>query len=158
MIQNWGNQNQPGNSNLNMGWQGSKGSINVGYGHSHNITGGAIAHSEGKTLSRSLGSSMALVSAPDASGVRLTSGNGVTDWQGFAVAPYLSDYTSNNIGLDPSPLPDNVDLPKTNVEVYPTKGAVVKADFATRIGYLLLMTLTRVGGMGIVPLVRRFRC
>ncbi len=101
---------------------------------------------------------MALVSAPDASGVRLTSGSGVTDWQGFAVAPYLSDYTSNNIGLDPSPLPDNVDLPKTNVEVYPTKGAVVKADFATRIGYLLLMTLTRVGGMGIVPLVRRFRC
>ncbi|MFK9906326.1 fimbria/pilus outer membrane usher protein [Klebsiella pneumoniae] len=158
MIQNWGNQNQPGNSNLNMGWQGSKGSINVGYGHSHNITVGAIAHSEGQTLSRSLGSSMALVSAPDASGVRLTSGSGVTDWQGFAVAPYLSDYTSNNIGLDPSPLPDNVDLPKTNVEVYPTKGAVVKADFATRIGYLLLMTLTRVGGMGIVPLVRRFRC
>lgn len=134
-----------------MGWQGSKGSINAGYGHSHNITGGAIAHSEGLTLSRTLGSSMALVSAPDASGVRLTSGNGVTDWQGFAVAPYLSDYTSNNIGLDPSTLPDNVDLPKTNVEVYPTKGAVVKADFATRIGYRALMTLTRVGGMGVVP-------
>ncbi|WP_278184982.1 fimbria/pilus outer membrane usher protein [Klebsiella pneumoniae] len=55
-----------------MGWQGSKGSINAGYGHSHNITGGAIAHSEGLTLSRTLGSSMALVSAPDASGVRCT--------------------------------------------------------------------------------------
>lgn len=158
MMQNWGNQNQASNSNLNMGWQGSKGSINAGYGYSHdtrsmnmNITGGAIAHSEGLTLSRTLGSSMALVSAPEASGVRLTSGNGVTDWQGFAVAPYLSDYTSNNIGLDPSTLPDNVDLPKTNVEVYPTKGAVVKADFATRIGYQVLMTLTRVGGMGVVP-------
>ncbi|STS85082.1 putative fimbrial biogenesis outer membrane usher protein [Klebsiella pneumoniae] len=44
-----------------------------------------------------------------------------------------------------------MDLPKTNVEVYPTKGAVVKADFATRIGYQVLMTLTRVGGMGVVP-------
>jgi outer membrane usher protein len=158
MMQGWGNQDQASNNNLNIGWQGSKGNLNAGYGYSHdvrsmnlNMSGGAIAHSEGLTLSRTLGSSMALISAPGADGVRLASGNGVTDWQGFAVAPYLSDYASNSVGLDPSTLPDNVDLPKSHVEVYPTKGAVVKANFATRIGYQVLMTLTRIGGMGVVP-------
>ncbi|MEI9752348.1 FimD/PapC C-terminal domain-containing protein, partial [Moellerella wisconsensis] len=43
--------------------------------------------------------------------------------------------------LDPSTLPENVDLPQSNTNVYPTKGAVVKADFRTRIGYQVLMTL-----------------
>jgi len=158
VMQGWGNQNQPSNSNLNLGWQGSKGNINAGYAYSKdartmnmNLSGGAIVHSEGLTLSRSLGSSVALVSAPGAAGVKLASGNGVTDWQGFAIAPYLSDYTSNSIGLDPSTLPDNVDLPKSHMEIYPTKGAVVKANFATRIGYQVLMTLTREGNVGVVP-------
>ncbi|EMI5492729.1 fimbrial biogenesis outer membrane usher protein, partial [Providencia stuartii] len=44
-------------------------------------------------------------------------------------------------GLDPSTLPQDVDLAQSNVNVYPTKGAVVKASFATRIGYQVLMTL-----------------
>jgi len=158
MMQGWGNQNQPSNSNLNLGWQGSKGNINAGYGYSRdmrtmnlNLSGAAIAHAEGLTLSRTLGSSVALVSAPGAVGVKLASGNGVTDWKGFAIAPYLSDYTSNSIGLDPSTLPNNVDLPQSHMEIYPTKGAVVKADFATRIGYQVLMTLTRAGTMSKIP-------
>ncbi|HHR6046261.1 TPA: FimD/PapC C-terminal domain-containing protein, partial [Providencia alcalifaciens] len=32
-------------------------------------------------------------------------------------------------------------LPQSNTNVYPTKGAVVKANFRTRIGYQVLMTL-----------------
>lgn len=158
MMQSWGNQNQISSSNINIGWQGNKGNISAGYGYSHdartmnvNVSGGAIAHAEGLTLSRTLGSSMALVSAPQAGAVKLTSGNGITDQQGFAVAPYLSDYTSNNIGLDPSTLPDNIDLPKTNIDVFPTKGAVVKANFATRVGYQVLMNLTRAQGSEGVP-------
>lgn len=158
LMQGWGNQDQPGNSNLNLGWQGSKGSIAAGYGYSQDnrsmnlsMSGGMIAHSEGLTLSRSLGSSMALVSAHGADGVSLSSGDGVTDWRGYAVVPYLSDYTRNSIGLDPATLPDNVDLPQNQQVVYPTNGAVVKATFATRIGYQVLMTLSRAGGLGVVP-------
>ena len=50
---------------------------------------------------------------------------------------------------DPSTLPENVDLTQTNLNVYPTKGAVVKANFATRVGYQVLMTLKLDNG--VVP-------
>ncbi|WP_260514839.1 fimbria/pilus outer membrane usher protein [Serratia fonticola] len=157
VMQGWGNQDLVSNSNLNLGYQGSKGNVSAGYGYSSdarsmnvNLSGGAIAHSEGVTLSRPLGSSVALISAPGADGVSLASGGGKTDSRGFAVMPYLSDYSRNSVGLDPSTLPDNVDLPQNQQTVYPTNGAVVKASFATRIGYQVLMTLTRAGG-NVVP-------
>ncbi|MGQ6548481.1 fimbria/pilus outer membrane usher protein [Serratia sp. IR-2025] len=156
VLQGWGNQDQVSNSNLNLGYQGSKGTVSAGYGYSSdmrsmnlNMSGGMIAHAEGVTLSRTLGSSVALISAPGAEGVSLTNGGGKTDSRGFAVVPYLSDYSRNSIGLDPSTLPDNVDLPQNQQIVYPTNGAVVKANFATRIGYQVLMTLTRASG--VVP-------
>jgi outer membrane usher protein len=95
--------------------------------------------------------SVALVSAPGAAGVKLSNGGGITDGRGYAVAPYLSDYSNNSIGLDPSTLPDNVDLPLNQMTVYPTNGAVVKASFATRIGYQVLMTLNRKERLGAVP-------
>lgn len=158
LQQGWGNQEQVSNSNLNMAYQGSKGNVGVGYAYSKdsrsmnvNMSGGMVAHAEGITLSRSLGSSVALVSAPGAAGVKLSNGGGITDGRGYAVVPYLSDYSKNSIGLDPSTLPDNVDLPLNQMSVYPTNGAVVKANFATRIGYQVLMTLHRKEGVGEVP-------
>ncbi|WP_244633611.1 fimbria/pilus outer membrane usher protein [Erwinia persicina] len=157
-MQGWGNQHQASNSNLNLGYQGSKGNVSAGYGYSTamrsmnlNLSGGAVVHSEGVTLSRSLGSSVALVSAPGAEGVSLSSGGGKTDARGFAVVPYLSDYSRNSVGLDPGTLPDNVDLPQNQQTIYPTHGAVVKTDFATRLGYQVLMTLKRRGGSALVP-------
>lgn len=154
--QSWGNKGQIANTNLNAGYQGDKGSISTGYSYSNNsqsinmnASGGALLHAEGLTLSRSMGDSVALISAPGAEGVSVNGGTAVTDWRGYAVAPYLSDYNKNSIGLDPSTLPENVDLPQSNTNVYPTKGAVVKASFRTRIGYQVLMTLKQ--GAKYVP-------
>ena len=154
--QSWGNKGQIANTNLNAGYQGDKGSISTGYSYSNNsqsinmnASGGALLHAEGLTLSRSMGDSVALISAPGAEGVSVNGGSAVTDWRGYAVAPYLSDYNKNSIGLDPSTLPENVDLPQSNTNVYPTKGAVVKASFRTRIGYQVLMTLKQ--GAKYVP-------
>lgn len=154
--QSWGNKGQIANTNLNAGYQGDKGSISTGYSYSNNsqsinmnASGGALLHAEGLTLSRSKGDSVALISAPGAEGVSVNGGTAVTDWRGYAVAPYLSDYNKNSIGLDPSTLPENVDLPQSNTNVYPTKGAVVKASFRTRIGYQVLMTLKQ--GAKYVP-------
>lgn len=148
VSQSWGNQGQVANSNLNAGYQGDKGSISAGYSYSNvsqninmNASGGFLVHSEGVTLARSMGDSVALISAPGASGVSVNGGVAVTDWRGYAVSPYLSEYNKNSVGLDPSTLPQDVDLAQSNVNVYPTKGAVVKASFATRIGYQVLMTL-----------------
>ncbi|WP_369454354.1 fimbria/pilus outer membrane usher protein [Morganella morganii] len=146
--QNWGNKNQVASTSINTGWQGDKGSISAGYSYSDstqalnmNASGGVLVHQEGITFSRSMGDSVALVSAPGAEGVSVNGGSAVTDSRGYAVAPYLSDYNKNSIGLDPATLPENVDLVQSNVNVYPTQGAVVKADFATRVGYQVLMTL-----------------
>lgn len=154
--QSWGNQGQAANSNANIGYQGSRGSVSAGYSYSDttqsmnmNLSGGMLVHGDGITLSRSLGESVALVSAPDAGGVGVNGKSAVTDSRGYAVVPYLTNYTRNSIGLDPTTLPDNVDLTQTNVNVYPTKGAVVKASFATRVGYKVLMTLKH--GQGMVP-------
>lgn len=148
--QSWGNHGQTANSNLNAGYQGSKGSLSAGYSYSNttqsinmNASGGVLVHSAGATLARSMGNSVALVSAPGASGVSINNGTAITDWRGYAVAPYLSDYNKNSIGLDPSTLPPHIDLTQSNINVYPTNGAVVKANFTTRIGYKVLMTLTQ---------------
>ena len=151
--QSWGNKGQVANTNINTGYQGNKGSISGGYSYSDttqalnmNASGGVLVHSEGITFSRSMGDSVALVRAQGADGVTINGGSAVTDSRGYGVAPYLSDYNKNSIGLDPSTLPENVDLVQSNVNVYPTQGAVVKADFATRIGYQVLMTLKHDSG------------
>ncbi|EPL6453504.1 fimbria/pilus outer membrane usher protein [Providencia rettgeri] len=148
VSQSWGNQGQTAVSNANMGYQGSKGSLSTGYSYSDtsrsvnmNASGGLLVHSGGVTLSRSMGDSVALVSAPGASGTSLMNGNATIDWQGYAVAPYLSDYMKNSVGIDPTTLPEGVDVTHSNANVYPTKGAVVKVNIATRVGYQVLMTL-----------------
>lgn len=156
LSQSWGNQGQTANSNLNMGYSGSKGTLSAGYSYSHdarsinmNASGGLLVHSDGVTLSATQGDSVALISAPDAPGVRVNNGNAVTDGRGYAVAPYLSAYTKNSVGLDPSTLPDDVELVQSNINVYPTKGAVVRASFATRVGYQVFMTLKH--NQSVVP-------
>lgn len=148
VSQSWGNQGQTANSNLNVGYQGSKGTLSAGYSYSGdsrsmnmNASGGMLVHSEGIVFSGILGDSVALISAPGAAGVRVNNANTVTNGRGYAVAPYLSAYSKNIIGLDPATLPDDVELVQSNVNLYPTRGAVVKATFATRVGYQVLMTL-----------------
>lgn len=148
LSQNWGNQGQTANSNLNVGYQGNLGTLSAGYSYSGdsrsmnmNASGGMLMHSDGVVFSGTLGDSVALISAPGAAGVRVNNGNTVTDGRGYAIAPYLSAYSKNSVGLDPSTLPDDVELAQSNVNVYPTRGAVVKATFATRVGYQVLMTL-----------------
>ncbi len=146
--QSSGNQDQIAVSNANLGYQGSKGSLSAGYSYSSdvrsvnmNASGGALVHSGGITLSNSMGDSIALINAPGASGARLMNADAKVDWQGYAVAPYLSNYMLNSVGIDPTTLPDDVDVTHSNANVYPTKGAVMKVDIQTRVGYQVLMTL-----------------
>ncbi|MBP1039088.1 fimbrial biogenesis outer membrane usher protein [Serratia fonticola] len=154
--QSLGNRGQAVNSNLNAGWQGSKGSVSAGYSYSTdsqsvnlNASGGGVLHRNGLTLARAMGESVALVSAPGAVGVNVSGGTAVTDARGYAVVPYLTAYGKNSVGLDPATLPEGVDVTQSNVNVYPTQGAVVRAAFTTRMGYQVLMTLRR--GADVVP-------
>ncbi|EPE4835441.1 fimbria/pilus outer membrane usher protein [Yersinia enterocolitica] len=147
-LQGWANGNSDDTSTLNAGYQGSKGMANIGYSYSPQSrslnmggNGALIVHQGGVTLSQMLGSSVALVRAPGAGDVGVMNGSVRTDSRGYAVVPYLSNYQNNSISLNPSTLPDDVDITQSTLNVYPTKGAVVMANFATRIGYQALVTL-----------------
>jgi outer membrane usher protein len=140
------------NSTLNLGYQGSKGSASMGYSYASqyrslymSANGGLVVHPQGATLAQTLGSSLALVKASGAAGTRVMNGNSQVDDWGYAVVPYLSDYQKNSIVLNPTTLPDDVDIPQSSLDVYPTKGAVVMANFATRVGYQALITLHKDG-------------
>ncbi len=156
VMQGWSNGGQSGNGgssgNLNLGWQGSRGTLNAGYSQSSRYNtlnvganGGLLVHPYGITLSQQLGTSVAVVRAPGAAGVSVMNGGIRTDGRGYAVVPYLSPYQSNTVSLDPSTLPEDVDLPQSSTRVYPTRGAVVAAKFAPRTGYQALITLNLAG-------------
>ncbi|CAM4294126.1 fimbria/pilus outer membrane usher protein [Serratia silvae] len=150
VMQGWSNGNSNNNSTLNTGYRGSKGQANLGYSYSNQFrslnlsgNGSLLLHPEGVTLGPMLGNSVAVVSAPDAGGVEVSNGNVRTDSRGYALVPYLANYQNNSISLNPTTLPDDVDMAQSSLNVYPTKGAVVMAKFETRVGYQALITLLR---------------
>lgn len=158
ISQGYTSQGQGASGNANADYRGGLGRVNVGYGYdrdsqrlSYGLEGGILLHENGLTLSQPLGDTVALVKAPGASGVHIQNQTGVkTDWRGYAVVPYQSPYRRNNINLDTTSLPDDVDITLTSQSVVPTQGAVVRAEFKTNIGQRVLMTLLRQGG-AVVP-------
>lgn len=150
--------NGVGNSgSMNLNYQGGLGNASLGYNYSrdsqqvnYGIRGGVIAHSEGITLSQPLGESMALISAPGARGAHVINNGGVeVDWMGNAAVPYLSPYRETEIALRSDSLNSHVDLDTASVTVVPTRGAVVRAHFDTRVGYRVLMTLMQANGKAV---------
>ncbi|SMG20047.1 fimbrial biogenesis usher protein [Cedecea sp. NFIX57] len=146
-----GNSSSTGYAALN--YRGGYGNANVGYSRSdgmkqvyYGASGGVLAHADGVTFSQPLNSTVVLVKAPGAGDVKVENQTGVrTDWRGYAVLPYASDYRENRIALDTNTLADNVDLQDAVANVVPTHGAVVRAEFKPQVGVKMLMTLTHNG-------------
>lgn len=143
-----------GNStSLNADYKGTYGEASAGvsqdkYQHTLNVglQGGIVAHANGITLSQPLGETIALVKAPGTHGTHITSQTGVeTDFRGYTVVPFVSAYRHNTIALDTETLPDDADVTHAAQIVTPTRGAVVRASFNTRVGNRVLMTLTQNG-------------
>ncbi|MFB5081369.1 fimbrial biogenesis usher protein [Raoultella sp. C349492] len=136
-----------------LNYRGGYGNANVGYSRSdgfkqlyYGVSGGVLAHANGVTLSQPLNDTVVLIKAPGAEKVKVENQTGVrTDWRGYAVLPYATEYRENRVALDTNTLADNVDLDDAVVSVVPTHGAIVRADFKAHVGMKLLMTLTRNG-------------
>ncbi|ELC5004985.1 fimbrial biogenesis usher protein [Salmonella enterica] len=136
-----------------LNYRGGYGNANVGYSHSdgfkqmyYGVSGGVLAHANGVTLSQPLNDTVVLVKAPGAGDVKVENQTGVrTDWRGYAVLPYATEYRENRVALDTNTLADNVDLDDAVVSVVPTHGAIVRAYFKAHVGVKLLMTLTHNG-------------
>ncbi|OAT36726.1 fimbrial biogenesis usher protein [Proteus myxofaciens] len=144
-----GHANSSGTSNTSLNYRGAYGNANIGYSYSNNyrqtyygISGGAIAHANGVTLSQPLNDTVILIKAPGANNVRVENQSGVaTDWRGYAVIPYATEYRENRVALDTNTLANNVDLEDSVMDVIPTRGAVVQADFKPKVGVKVLMTI-----------------
>lgn len=131
-----------GYGNTNINYSDSSGSRQVYLGQS----GGILLHSQGVTFSQPLNDTVILVRAPGAKNVSILNQTGVkTDWRGYAVLPYATDYRNNRVALDTNSLANNVDIDDAVTTIVPTHGAVVVADFNTHIGVKLLLTLTHQG-------------
>ncbi len=91
-----------------LNYRGGYGNANVGYSRSdgfkqlyYGVGGGVLAHANGITLSQPLNDTVVLVKAPGAGGVKVENQTGVrTDWRGYAVLPYATEYRENRIALD----------------------------------------------------------
>ncbi|MFV1475997.1 fimbrial biogenesis usher protein [Serratia marcescens] len=136
-----------------LNYRGGYGNANVGYSRSdgfkqlyYGVSGGVLAHANGVTLSQPLNDTVVLLKAPGTDNVKVENQTGVrTDWRGYAVLPYATEYRENRVALDTNTLADNVDLDDAVVSVVPTHGAIVRADFKAHVGVKLLMTLTHNG-------------
>ncbi|HHQ6629761.1 TPA: fimbrial biogenesis usher protein [Serratia fonticola] len=152
--QGYDNRGNSANGGANLRYQSTYGNSNVGYNYSksyqqvnYGLSGGIVAHADGVTLSQPLGDTNVLIKAPGAGSVNVENATGIsTDWRGYAVVPYATTYRRNRIALDPSTLKDNADLDDAVVNVVPTQGALVRAEFATRIGVRALLTLMQSNG------------
>lgn len=136
-----------------LNYRGGYGNSNVGYSHSdgfkqlyYGLSGGILAHADGVTLSQPLNDTAVLIKAPGADNTKIENQTGVkTDWRGYAVIPYATDYRENRVALDINSLADNVDLDDPVTNVIPTHGAIVRAEFQARVGMKLLLSLTHNG-------------
>lgn len=149
LQQSYTNHGVGGSGNISADYKGGQGEITGGYNYdddtqqvNYGLRGGIVAHPHGITLSQPLGQSLAIVNAPGADDAKVQNNTGVyTDGRGYAVVPYVNPYKKNRIALDTSTLGDEVDIDTAVQTVTPTQGAVVMADFNTRVGRRVLMTL-----------------
>ena len=126
--------------------QGKSGSATT----SGTLTGGMVLHSGGLTLAQSVGDTAILVSAPGAGGVAIENNSGIkTNSAGYAVVPNATPYRMNNVALRVEDLPDNTEVKNAKLNVVPTKGAVVLAQYETRQGYKAFLTLRDRNGSAI---------
>lgn len=101
-----------GYSSLN--YRGAYGNTNVGYSRSgdssqiyYGMSGGIIAHADGITFGQPLGDTMVLVKAPGADNVKIENQTGIhTDWRGYAILPFATEYRENRVALNANSLAD----------------------------------------------------
>lgn len=153
--QEYNSEGKTANGSASMDYKGAFADARVGYNYSDNgsqqqlnyaLSGSLVAHSQGITLGQSLGETNVLIAAPGAENTRVANSTGLkTDWRGYTVVPYATSYRENRIALDAASLKRNVDLENAVVNVVPTKGALVLAEFNAHAGARVLMKTSKQG-------------
>lgn len=122
-------------------YQGGYGIFSAGYSRagdysamSASAAGSVALHRGGINLGAPVGDGFVLVQAEGAQGAKVGYGNDTrVASNGYALLPHVSPYRWNQIDLDPSGLPLDVELLHTSQRVAPTAGSIVRVAFnATR--------------------------
>lgn len=154
IVQTGHDENSGQTSSANVGYQGSKGTINAGYSYSNDyqqtslgLSGGIVAHAGGVTLTQPLQNTFVLIEAEDAKGVRLENQPGVAiDDSGYAVLTSVTPYRHNRIALRTEDIGNGLDIPLAAKDVVPTRGAITRVKFETHTGQSLLVRSTMANG------------
>lgn len=107
------------------------------YNNAYNATigGGVLLSKHGLTFGHEISDSAALIVAPGASNLDVSSNMGVrTNSKGYALVTGLQPYRENTIFLNPLNMPDDVEIMQTDMKVVPTSGAIVEVNYKTTQG------------------------
>lgn len=134
-------------------YKNQQGQYNLGYSYardarnfSYGMSGGAVLHEDGVTLSQPLGNTNILIKAPGASEVAVLNHKGIkTDSRGYAVIPYATPYRVNRVGLDTTTTGNDIELDNAIISKTPTDGALVRATIATQQGAKAMFVLRQNG-------------
>lgn len=142
-----GSQNSAGVSgNWNSRYTNLGGSYSTGSGYKQygvNLSGGVIGYSNGIVFTPTMGDTMAIIEANNASGAMVSNNSSITlDKSGKAAVPYLTPYRQNVIEIDPKGLSTDVSLDVTSRRTVPTSGAVVLIKYKTEKGYSAILNIT----------------
>ncbi|NIH33120.1 fimbria/pilus outer membrane usher protein [Hafnia paralvei] len=130
-------------SALRLAYKGTYGEVGGSYYYSKyskqmglNMQGNLLLTKEsGFVASQQQGDTLALVTLPGVSGAKVGYWAGVqTDFRGYTTTGYLQPYNRNRIYVNSLSLPSDVSLSETETSVVPTKGAVVIAKLAAKVG------------------------
>nr|WP_318383681.1 fimbria/pilus outer membrane usher protein [uncultured Enterobacter sp.] len=155
LQQSYASNNDVYSGNAGLAYSGTYGEVEGNYAYSrdsrrlnYGVKGGIVAHSDGVTLSQELGETVALVKAPGAEGLAIENATGVaTDWRGYTVKTQLSPYEENRVAIQSDYFSRaNVELDNPVINIVPTRGAVVKAEFVTHVGYRVLFSIMMDNG------------
>jgi outer membrane usher protein len=151
-------EEQGANASLNGQYRSPYANLQAFYGQGRDyassslgISGSAVLHAGGLTLSPYIGETIGLVEAPGAGGARIESYPGVVlDGQGFGIVPYMTPYRLNEVAIDPKGISTDVELQASSQQVAPRAGAVVRLQYKTASGRALLVD-SRLADGGALP-------
>lgn len=84
--------------------------------------------------------------APGGKDIKIKNRSGLTtDSRGYAIVPSLTPYRENEVSLDTSTLEDDVDLKQSIQRKTPSRESLVLAEYETKVGLRVFLTLTRNG-------------
>jgi len=121
-------------------YRGGHGTATAGYSRSGDYNafnasaaGSVVLHRDGINFGAPVGDGFALVQADGAQGARIGYGSDVRIGRnGYALLPHVSPYRWNQIELDPSGLPMDVELLQTSQRTAPTAGSIVRVALSAK--------------------------